>query len=119
VSFNPIVDDPTNGWWLDVLGYPIDPLEVVVNGTRHLHAVWDGIHYDGPTRHINITTLDTPLVAPGDIDHLLWYDGETQPDLSHGMHYNLFNNLWGTAFPQWSMRPDMFSRFQLQFSHVD
>lgn len=23
------------------------------------------------------------------------------PDMSGGMHFNIYNNLWGTAFPQW------------------
>jgi hypothetical protein len=72
-------------------------------GTRHLHAVWDGVRYDNRNEggaFFNIITLDTPLVAPGDTDHLLWYDGYSQPDLTKGFHFNLWNNVWGTAFPQ-------------------
>jgi len=47
--------------------------------------------------------LDSALVAPGDIRHLLRYSsGNEQPDaLKGGMHANIFNNVWGTAFPQW------------------
>jgi len=120
LSFNPIVDDP-HGWTMDVLGYPVSPYNVVINGTRHLHAVWEGVSYSSPNsieagRQLNIRSLDAPLVAPGDINHLLWYDGQSQPAVENGMHFNLFNNLWGTAFAQWSLLlGDESFRFKLEF----
>ena len=51
---------------MDVLGSPVDPLSVVVNGSRHLHAVHRGVCYDdtaarGSSR-LAIETLDAPLV---------------------------------------------------------
>ena len=54
------------------------------------------------------------LVSPGDIDHLLRYDDhDSQPDaVRGGMHANLMNNLWGTAFPQW-YDDDGSARFEL------
>eukprot|EP00802_Teleaulax_amphioxeia_P002335 Tamp_02337.p1 GENE.Tamp_02337~~Tamp_02337.p1 ORF type:complete len:933 (-),score=169.09 Tamp_02337:1642-4440(-) len=53
-----------------------------------------------------IESLDAPLVSLTDIDHLLRYDGQTQPPRpraghSTAAHFNLYNNVWGTAFPQW------------------
>ena len=66
--------------------------------------VWDGVRYDNRGvggAFVRIATWDTPLVAPGDTDHLLWYDGSSPPDLNGGWHFNLWNNVWGTAFPQW------------------
>jgi hypothetical protein len=48
-----------------------------------------------------IAPLDTPLVAPGDGEHLLHYDGLARPDMAGGWWFNVHNNLWGTAFPQW------------------
>jgi hypothetical protein len=68
-----------------------------------MHAVWAGIQlFDGPNA-LEIDFIDTALVAPGDIDHLLRYsENNATPDpLRGGMHSNLFNNAWGTAFPQW------------------
>lgn len=52
-------------------------------------AVWSGV----ANEDLRIDSLDAPLVAPGDPDHLLDYDGRTQPNLAGGMHFNLFNNL--------------------------
>lgn len=108
LSLSPVVADPTL-WRADVLGRPINPLDVVVNGTQHLHAVWPGVGYtagqsapDAGTSVV-IDSLDAPLVQPGGAagDNLLRYDGETKPDMSGGWHWNLYNNVWGTAFPQW------------------
>jgi len=102
LKMNPIVGDPRY-WSLDVMGLPVNPLEVVVNGSRHLHAIWDGISYNNPNTQTKFTvsSLDAFLVAPGDTDHLLYFDGESQPNIANGMHWNIYNNLWGTAFNQW------------------
>ena len=32
-------------------------------------------------------------------------DGYSQPNMTGGVHYNLWNNVWGTAFPQWCACP--------------
>jgi hypothetical protein len=37
----------------------------------------------------------------------------TQPDMSEGVHVNLYNNLWGTAFSQW-YGDDMKFRFAIR-----
>jgi hypothetical protein len=118
LSFQPSLGPAGNVslWAMDVLGSPVSPLEVVDMGTRHTHAVWDGVRYDarpsgGP--FIRLQTLDAFLVAPGDTDHLLWYDGLAQPDLTGGWHFNLHNNVWGTAFRQWSDEDGLF-RFVLE-----
>lgn len=103
LSFVPNVADPTL-WRMDVLGYPVNPLEVVDMGTQHIHTVWDGVRYDGRPAggaFVNIITHDSPLVSPGDVDHLLFYDGLQAPNMAGGWHFNLWNNAWGTAFPQW------------------
>ena len=108
-------------WWLDVIGEPVDPLDVVPFGTRHLHAVGRGFGFGGgaprggaavararaaapsapAVAEFTVETLDAALVAPGDRAHLLHYDGDALPDMSGGMHVSLFNNLWGTTFAQW------------------
>ena len=89
-----------SGWRMDVLGHDVSPLEVVEFGTRHIHAVWDGVRYDGRASggpYVNIHTIDSPLVSPEDTDHLLFYDGLTQPNLEGGWHFNIYNNVWGTG----------------------
>lgn len=122
-----------NMWWIEVIGEPIDPLDVVPFGTRHLHAADSSFGFGGvmssrlekkmgSSRTVNdkevssvssftVTTLDASLVAPGDRDHLLFYDGNNLPDMSGGMHVNLHNNLWGTTFAQWYSSPALLFRF--------
>jgi len=111
MSFTPVAGDAggaDDGWaWsMDVMGYPVDPLDVQRRGTRFKHVVQDGgVTLTGPKPgdRLQVRMLDSALVSPGDIDHLLRYDDhDSRPDaLAGGMHANLMNNLWGTAFPQW------------------
>jgi hypothetical protein len=58
-----------------------------------------------------LETLDAPLVAPG--QRALVDFNNNQPDMSEGVHVNLYNNLWGTAFPQW-YGEDMKFRFAIR-----
>ena len=119
LSFAPAVGGAAGdaAWQMDVLGSPVSPLEVVPMGTRHVHAVWSGVVSDtraagGP--YARIETLDAPLVSPGDREHLLWYDGLAQPDMAGGWHFDLSSNVWGTAFPQWSIDASNMFRFNLE-----
>eukprot|EP00750_Incisomonas_marina_P010640 INCI16292.10.p1 GENE.INCI16292.10~~INCI16292.10.p1 ORF type:complete len:901 (+),score=156.29 INCI16292.10:333-3035(+) len=111
LSFVPVsVDETTPSWSMDIMGTPISPLEVVPGGTHWLHAVSDvGVNFSVPSStgshqvagSLRVAPLDTPLLSPGDTAHALRYNDE-EPDAVHGgMHFNLHNNLWGTAFPQW------------------
>ncbi|MHB9129584.1 MAG: DUF5054 domain-containing protein [Armatimonadota bacterium] len=98
LSFTPAVTQP-NAWHLDKLGTLISPLEVVPGGNRNLHAVSTGACYAGTDGQLTLETLDAALIAPG-TPRLLQFD-RTQPDLTGGMHINLYNNIWGTNFPMW------------------
>ena len=86
-------------WKLDKLGRPISPLDVVRNGNRKLHAVDRGVYYQDESDTLWIETFDAPLVAPGR-PSLLDFNN-TQPDLEGAVHFNLYNNVWGTNFPMW------------------
>jgi hypothetical protein len=97
-SFAPIT--PNNrGWRMEKLGELISPLEVIRNGNRKLHAVGSGVYYHDKRGQLAIETLDAPLVAPGE-PSLLDFNNR-QPPLRKGMHFNLYNNVWGTNFPMW------------------
>lgn len=98
--------------WLRVLGSEIDPRDVVVNGTRWVHATdpdprqaGGSFGYavaggSGPS--YTVSSLDAFLVSLGDTAHLLNLDGEGVPDVATGgWHINLHNDLWGTSFAQW------------------
>lgn len=110
-------------WEMDVLGHPVNPLEVVRRGTRHKHAVWSGFTLiveentktSTHTKELFIETLDTPLIAPGDTKHLLRFNDELPDIINGGMHSNIMNNLWGTSFPQW-YDDDGLARFRLYSS---
>ena len=73
----------------------IDPSDVVSRGARTLHAA-EEIVIDGKTRILN---LDSPLVAPGKPSLLDFHN--KLPNLKGGVHFNLYNNIWGTNFPMW------------------
>jgi hypothetical protein len=97
-SFAPVISDP-RGWKMDKLGEWVSPREVVRNGNRKLHAVGVGVSYTDRNGRFAIESLDAPLVAPGE-PSLLNFNNR-QPRLARGMHFNLYNNVWGTNFPMW------------------
>jgi hypothetical protein len=100
------------GWTMDKLGQAVSPLEVVKGGNRKLHAVCTGLHYRDLDDELWIETFDTPLVAPGERS-LLKFDNRPPP-LKRGIHFALFNNVWGTNFPMWYDDNARF-RFVLRF----
>ncbi len=44
LSFNPRVPSPSR-WTMDKLGQAISPLDVVLDGNRHLHGIGEGVRY--------------------------------------------------------------------------
>ncbi len=98
LTFNPIVADPSN-WSLEKSGQPISPLEVVASGNRHMHAVSKGFSCKDGRHTFAVETLDAPVVALGKRTPLGF--SNTQPDLSQGIHSNLYNNAWGTNYIMW------------------
>ena len=98
LSFVPPIA-PGAAWSLHKLGQWLPATDVVPNGNRRLHAVDTGVAYHDDTSRLLIETLDAPLVAVGS-PSLLDFRNDL-PDPAEGIHINLFNNLWGTNFPQW------------------
>lgn len=113
LSINPVTTQPHH-WQIDKLGQLISPLEVVRNGNRKLHATGRGVLYSDDQHTLSVETLDTPLVAPSK-PGLLNFDNR-QPVLENGMHFNLFNNIWGTNFPMW-YDEDARLRFKLTYDY--
>ncbi len=98
LSFVPMV--AADGQWsLDKMGQPIAPHEVVRGGNRTLHAIDRGVSYSDRRGSLSLDSLDAPLVAPGE-SSLLTFTNDL-PARDTGMHVNLYNNVWGTNFPQW------------------
>lgn len=98
LSFTP--DAPEDeGWVMEKMGREISPLDVVRAGNRKLHAVDGPVEYRDANGGLSLESLDAPLVAPGEPSLLDFND--RQPPLRRGMHFNLYNNVWGTNFAMW------------------
>jgi Domain of unknown function (DUF5054) len=110
LSFHPIASDPA-GWTLEKSGQSISPTDVVVSGNRHMHALSKGFGYKDDGGAFLVETLDAPLVALGTKSPLCF--SNRQPDLSAGVHCDLFNDAWGTNYIMWSGE-DMKFRFLLR-----
>ena len=115
LSFSPDAPDQ-EGWTLEKVDQPVSPHDVMINGNRHLHAVTKTVRYHDPRGSFTLETLDAPLVAPGQRS-LLKFDNDPI-DMRGGIHVNLYNNLWGTAFPQWYDQ-DMRFRFVIRLGAAD
>ncbi len=110
LTFNPVVSDP-KGWMLDKSGEQVSPFDVVRGGSRQMHAVSNHFSYKDNHGAFVVEPIDSPLVAMGKKSPLNF--SKDQPDLSSGMHVNLFNNAWGTNYIMW-YGEDMRSRFVLR-----
>jgi hypothetical protein len=110
LTFHPIVTDP-NGWLLEKSGQPLSPTDVVSGGNRHMHALSKGFQYRDANGSLAVETIDAPLVALGKKSPL--YFSKAHPDLSAGIHSNLFNNAWGTNYIMW-FGEDMKFRYVLR-----
>jgi hypothetical protein len=110
LSFSP--DAPEGERWLfEKVDRPVSPHDVIADGGLHMHAVTRNVSYRDAKGSFTLETLDAPLVSPGQRG-LLVFDNN-QPDMHEGVHVNLYNNLWGTAFPQW-YGDDMRFRFVIR-----
>jgi len=80
-------------------GCMVDVSDVVEGGNRQMHAIDNYIDIVTKKGTIRITSLDAPVVLIGQ-RKMLNYSKEL-PDLNDGVHFCLFNNLWGTNFTMW------------------
>jgi uncharacterized protein DUF5054 len=108
-SFNPPVKDP-KGWSMQKSGQKVSPFDIVEGGNRHMHAIDDRITCRNSNHELTILSPDAPLVALG-VQSPLYFTRE-QPQLEKGIHFNLFNNAWGTNYIMWYAE-DMRFRFQV------
>ncbi|MBV8515196.1 MAG: DUF5054 domain-containing protein [Acidobacteria bacterium] len=109
LTFQPNTNE-TRSWMLSKADRPVSPFDVVPGGNRHMHAIWDGLHFKDSQGTLAINSLDAPLVALG-VRSPIYFSNE-QPDVRKGIHFCLFNNGWGTNYIQW-FGEDMHFRFTL------
>ncbi|MFW5767578.1 MAG: hypothetical protein ACOCXO_04335 [Bacteroidota bacterium] len=109
-TFKPWIDNAH--WRMHKTGLWLDPLEVVPGGNRRMHALDEGLHIESAEKKCRIIPLDAPLAVFGN-RHLLNFSRDL-PDLAEGVHFNLYNNVWGTNFRMW-FEEDMVFRFECWF----
>lgn len=110
LSFHPQVAN-TRGWTMQKSGQQVSPFDVADSGNRHMHAVSDRVSCEDGQGRISFLTLDAPLVAFGPQSPL--YFSRAEANLDGGIHFNLFNNAWGTNYIMW-YGEDMRFRFAIE-----
>jgi hypothetical protein len=85
--------------FVEKMGAPVDVMDVVEGGNRQMHGIDGFVDVVTDKATIRITSLDAPVVAIGERNALNY--STALPDLSKGVHFCLFNNLWGTNFTMW------------------
>jgi Domain of unknown function (DUF5054) len=96
-------------WDLLKTGLWIDPARTARRGGGALHAAF-AARSRIAGRDLVVTPLDTALVGAAGAD-LMRFEAEP-PDYSAGLRLHLYNNKWGTNFPQW-WEGDLVSRLGL------
>lgn len=84
---------------VEKVGQPVRVLDVVEGGNRQMHGLDHYVDIVTDAGKIRIRSKDALLVAIGKRD-LLNYSTD-QPDLHGGLHFCLYNNVWGTNFSMW------------------
>ncbi len=110
LTFDPVVSSE-HGWMLEKTGEQVSPFDVAAGGGRQMHAVTKEFSYRDKDHSFIVEPLDAPLIAVGDKSPLNF--SKAQPNLSSGVHCNLFNNAWGTNYIMW-FGGDMRFRFVLR-----
>jgi len=98
ISFNPRSQqgDKPN-WKIEKLGSMVSPLNIILNGSQHLHASTKGAILDS----FSIESSDAAVISPGDptpfpipLDRVTGLEEE-------GISFCLVNNIWGTNYVMW------------------
>ncbi len=98
-------------WRLEKVNQQLSPNDVVRAGGRRMHAVTEAFSCRTGGDSLEIRTLDAPVLA-FDPESPLNFSNDL-PEVSNGVHVCLFNNAWGTNYPQWAGGDWMF-RFHLR-----
>lgn len=80
-------------------GSAIDLMDVVQGGNRQMHGIDRYVDLITKNGTIHVTSLDALLLSVGERNALNF--SRNLPDLSQGVHFCLYNNLWGTNFSMW------------------
>ena len=80
------------------LGQYVNALDVIKNGSKHVHGSDHGVKYSHPVP-LSVKSWDAPILSVGG-DNYFPVPME-DPEVTEGFSFNLFNNLWGTNYIMW------------------
>ena len=80
-------------------GSPVDLTDVVEGGNRQMHGIDRYVDLATAGGKFRITSYDAPLIAVGERNALNY--SASLPDIKDGIHFCLYDNLWGTNFSMW------------------
>jgi hypothetical protein len=90
-SFNPIIKN-SNLWMINKINSYISPFDIIKNGSIHLHS----INKDVKNENFQIISIDSSLVSP--MEPIAFPSPLNKIKNDGGMHFNLYNNIWGTKY---------------------
>lgn len=91
--------DDIKGIVAEKCGTQVDILDVVPGGNRRMHCIDEYVDIITDKGTIRITSLDCPIFTVGE-RNAIGYSRDL-PNISEGVHFCLFNNLWSTNFNLW------------------
>lgn len=92
-------------------GYVLNPeTDIIERGNHALYCLENFVTAQEQGKKLCVTALDTPLVGIGETG--IYKFRKRYKKTSPALYFNLFNNMWGTNFPQW-IEGDFSFRFVL------
>jgi hypothetical protein len=97
MSFKPRITNP-EATFIDKLGQWVSPIDVVKNGSQHLHGHWDGVKFTNTAAKntMHIRTPDVPLLSIGTTNP--FPVPFTPASVTDGVHFCIYNNIWATKY---------------------
>lgn len=83
---------------VEKMGSMVNVEDVVTGGNARMYGVDRYVEVETLNGKFRIYSYDVPLVLVGGLDDLGY---KSEPDISKGIHFNIFNNLWGVNYSMW------------------
>ena len=100
-----------DAWMMRKLAEWVDPADIVTGGAKRLHSVSSGISF---ANQIFVQPIHTPLVCfgtPTSFPTPL----TKEPVWADGASFILWDNIWNTNYPQWTIDTEYVFRFKMDF----
>ena len=102
-SLSLVFQPPLSDMTVNKLGTVISVMDVVQNGSQHLHGQFRGgvavTNRDDPYSVMNVIALDTAITCIGPANP--FPTPVTKPDIGSGFASNIYNNIYGTNYIMW------------------